>query len=182
MDIDRIREIKSRVNLQTVVEDAGIHFTKGKACCPFHKEKTASFSVKGNRYKCFACNESGDVIEFVCKYYNLSPLDAAKKLDADYSLNIFRELTKEDKKEIARVKAARNKEREEQELFEAVRDSIFEKKIKRYHMLKRIMETFSPERFGLNDIYTRAYNEHQKIEHWLTEEKLYDDIRGSSGV
>ena len=61
-------------------------------------------------------------------------------------------------------------------------DSIFEKKIKRYHMLKRIMKAINPEKVGLNDLYIYAYNEHQKIEHWLTEEKLYDDIRGSSGI
>lgn len=67
-------------------------------CCPFHKEKTASFSVKGNRYKCFSCGEGGDVIDFVSKYYNISPIEAAKRLDDTYNLGVFHELTAEEKK------------------------------------------------------------------------------------
>jgi DNA primase len=48
--------------------------------CPFHGEKTASFSVHAVRqfYHCFGCNESGDVFSFVQKFDNVSFIEAVK--------------------------------------------------------------------------------------------------------
>ena len=111
MDFDRIKEVKSRVNLIDVLKDAGIYLKNNNmTCCPFHKEKTASFSVKGNRYKCFSCGEGGDVIDFVSEYYNISPVEAAKRLDDTYNLGVFHELTAEEKKEIAKENIQKEKE------------------------------------------------------------------------
>src|SRR5437660_11387024 len=44
------------------------------ALCPFHKEKTPSFSVHATRqfYHCFGCGQSGDVFSFVQKVENIS--------------------------------------------------------------------------------------------------------------
>lgn len=52
------------------------------ARCPFHGEKTASFSVNRNMqiYKCFGCGESGDVIKFVEKYESCSFMEAVEIL------------------------------------------------------------------------------------------------------
>lgn len=52
------------------------------ARCPFHGEKTASFSVNRNRqiFKCFGCGESGDVIKFVQKYESCSFFEAVEIL------------------------------------------------------------------------------------------------------
>ena len=38
-----------------------------KACCPFHSEKTPSFTIYGNgrRFMCFGCGAEGDVFDFV---------------------------------------------------------------------------------------------------------------------
>ena len=53
-----------------------------KGLCPFHNEKTPSFSVDEGRqtYKCFGCGEGGDVISFVEKYYNLDFMEAREML------------------------------------------------------------------------------------------------------
>ncbi|MDA9689143.1 DNA primase [Betaproteobacteria bacterium] len=50
--------------------------------CPFHKEKTASFSVNSSRqfYYCFGCGAKGDAIQFLMDYFSLSFVDALKEL------------------------------------------------------------------------------------------------------
>lgn len=50
--------------------------------CPFHAERTASFVVnpERQRFKCFGCGASGDVIDFVMKYKGLSFPEALKYL------------------------------------------------------------------------------------------------------
>ena len=52
------------------------------ACCPFHNEKTPSFSVSGNKqmYHCFGCGISGNVYTFIMKYENYSFPEAVKLL------------------------------------------------------------------------------------------------------
>lgn len=53
-----------------------------KACCPFHNEKTASFTVNpaGQFYKCFGCNAGGDVIQFLQNHHMLSFKEALERL------------------------------------------------------------------------------------------------------
>lgn len=53
-----------------------------KAICPFHNEKTPSFTVNPQRqiFKCFGCGAGGDVVRFVMNYENLDFLGAVKKL------------------------------------------------------------------------------------------------------
>ncbi len=68
--------------------------------CPFHSEKTPSFSVNQDRgfFHCFGCKESGDVISFMMKYHSLSFLDALKELAQRYGIAIDdRELSPEEK-------------------------------------------------------------------------------------
>lgn len=50
-----------------------VKLTKDKACCPFHNEKSPSFSVNRKKqiYKCFGCGEAGDGLQFVMKYERL---------------------------------------------------------------------------------------------------------------
>lgn len=91
-----IEEIKSRCNIVDVIGSV-VTLKRGgssyMACCPFHNEKTPSFSVseKNQFYHCFGCGESGDVISFVQKYYNLSFGEAVEKLAAQYGVTIERE-------------------------------------------------------------------------------------------
>ena len=56
--------------------------------CPFHNEKTPSCKIYRQRFQCFGCGASGDVIDFVARLLNLSPMDAAKRLNADFRLGL----------------------------------------------------------------------------------------------
>ncbi|MFV2003673.1 MAG: DNA primase [Gammaproteobacteria bacterium] len=66
---------------------------KGKeysACCPFHNEKTPSFTVSEAKqfYYCFGCHAKGNVIGFLMDYEHLSYIDAIETLAADAHLDV----------------------------------------------------------------------------------------------
>lgn len=78
-------QIKNSVNIVDVIGSYIDIKRKGAnyfACCPFHGEKTPSFSIneKNQFYKCFGCGVSGDVINFVMEYTGCEFLDAVKQL------------------------------------------------------------------------------------------------------
>lgn len=51
------------------------------ACCPFHSEKTGSFTVyPNNTYYCFGCHKGGDAIEFVRKLHDFNFVESVKFL------------------------------------------------------------------------------------------------------
>ncbi len=61
------------------LKKAGANFT---ALCPFHKEKTPSFSVVPGKqiFHCFGCHKGGDVFTFVEEYENIGFMDAVRRL------------------------------------------------------------------------------------------------------
>lgn len=79
---------KEDINIKEVIEgETGVQFNRANSmCCPFHSEKTPSFSldVKKNRVKCFgSCNNSWDSIAFVMEYRDLTYIEACKYLRID---------------------------------------------------------------------------------------------------
>ena len=48
------------------------------ACCPFHDEKTPSFTVKDDFYKCFGCGVSGDAVQFIKEYKKVTFVEACE--------------------------------------------------------------------------------------------------------
>jgi DNA primase len=85
--------IKSQVSILAVVQEyatlkrAGTYW---KGCCPFHDERTASFTVSPHRdiFYCFGCHVSGDVVSFVAKVENMSPKEAAFHLAQRYNITL----------------------------------------------------------------------------------------------
>ena len=60
------------------------------ACCPFHNEKTPSFSVSASKgiYKCFGCGKSGTAVGFVMEHENMSFTEALKYLAKKYHIEV----------------------------------------------------------------------------------------------
>ena len=60
------------------------------ACCPFHNEKTPSFSVSASKgiYKCFGCGKSGTAVGFVMEHENLTYVEALKYLARKYHIEV----------------------------------------------------------------------------------------------
>ncbi len=69
------------------------------ACCPFHHEKTPSFSVSPSKgiFKCFGCGKAGNSVNFVMEHEQLGYVDALRFLGRKYSIEIAdREETEQD--------------------------------------------------------------------------------------
>ncbi len=65
--------------------------TNYTACCPFHNEKTPSFSVSPSKgiFKCFGCNKSGSAVKFVMEHENISYPEALKYLAKKYHIEVI---------------------------------------------------------------------------------------------
>ena len=82
-----IQDLLNRVDIVDLIDayvrlkKAGANFV---ACCPFHNEKTPSFSVSPGKqfYHCFGCGAHGTAIGFLMEYSGLSFVDAVKELAA----------------------------------------------------------------------------------------------------
>ncbi|GAA5028873.1 DNA primase [Marivirga lumbricoides] len=88
-----IRDVQERVDIEEVVSDFVPLKKKGQnlwACCPFHEEKSPSFSVSPNKgiYKCFGCGKAGDAIQFIMDLEGLSFPEAIKQLAEKYGIEI----------------------------------------------------------------------------------------------
>ena len=89
---DNFKELlKNKIDLKEAIERyTGQTFKNNRILCPFHKEKTGSFSINENDqlYKCFGCNTAGDIIRFVELTYHLSFKEAIEKLAGDFNITL----------------------------------------------------------------------------------------------
>lgn len=73
-------DLKKNIDIVSVIGDVVNLVRKGSNCwgiCPFHNERTASFSVSDKQFfYCFGCHQTGDVIDFVKAYYHLNFIEA----------------------------------------------------------------------------------------------------------
>src|SRR5690554_8145243 len=91
-----IDELLSRVDIVDII-DARVPLKKaGKnlhACCPFHNEKTPSFTVSPDKqfYHCFGCGAHGTAIGFLMEYDRMSFLEAVEELAERVGMELPRE-------------------------------------------------------------------------------------------
>lgn len=89
-----ITTVKERTSIEDVVRDhvtlrpAGVGSLKG--LCPFHDEKTPSFTVRPSvgSYHCFGCGEGGDVLSFVQKVEHLTFSESVERLAAKLGMEL----------------------------------------------------------------------------------------------
>ncbi|MCH7882361.1 MAG: DNA primase [Proteobacteria bacterium] len=80
-----IDDLLNRIDIVEVIDTRVPLKKKGKeywACCPFHNEKSASFSVSQNKqfYHCFGCQQSGNAIGFLMDYEHMEFVEAIESL------------------------------------------------------------------------------------------------------
>jgi len=90
---DTIETIKQRVDIVDVISEYVVLRKRGKdyvGCCPFHDEKTPSFSVSSNKqlYYCFGCNAGGNAIKFLMEVGKRSFSDVVLDLARRYQIPV----------------------------------------------------------------------------------------------
>ena len=90
---DKVSEIKNTADIVEVVSEVVLLKKTGKnyvGLCPFHSEKTPSFTVSPEKqiFYCFGCAAGGNVFSFLMKHDGISFPDAAKMLAARYGIDI----------------------------------------------------------------------------------------------
>jgi len=99
---DRIEEIRNRINIVDLVSE---YVTLKKAgrnyigSCPFHKEKTPSFTVNAEKqiYHCFGCGEGGNAFSFLMKIGNMTFPEAVRHLAGKLGITLPSRETPEEK-------------------------------------------------------------------------------------
>src|SRR5213596_3696526 len=86
-------ELRARTTLSAVIAPSVKLIRAGrewKACCPFHNEKTPSFTVNDDKgfYHCFGCGAHGDAIRFLTDQRGMPFMDAVKELAAKAGMEV----------------------------------------------------------------------------------------------
>lgn len=105
IDQSTIQKIFDAADIYEVVSDfvslkkRGVNYV---GCCPFHNEKTGSFTVSPAKgiYKCFGCGKGGNAVNFIMEHEQLSYVEALRWLAAKYNIIIEeKELSEHEKQE-----------------------------------------------------------------------------------
>ena len=80
--------VKAAVTVKQAAALYGLPVTpNGMVCCPFHEDHTPSMKLNDACYYCFGCGATGDVIDLTARIFDLSSLQAARKLVQDFDLS-----------------------------------------------------------------------------------------------
>ena len=95
MDATRIEEV---IGEFVSMKKRGANYV---GCCPFHNEKTPSFSVSPSKgiYKCFGCGEKGTAVNFLMKHEHYTYPEALRWLAKKYNIEVEEEQMSEEQRE-----------------------------------------------------------------------------------
>ena len=112
---DIVELIDSRVPLKK----AGKNY---QACCPFHTEKSPSFSVSQDKqfYHCFGCGEHGNAISFLMEFDRLEFPDAVEELASHYNMEVPREQNNQSPAQQLKQQQAYQQKQDDYELLNSI--------------------------------------------------------------
>ena len=145
--MDIFQEVKDTVSMPEVAAGYGMKGNRaGFIRCPFHNDRTPSLKLYDDHFHCFGCGAHGDVIRFTELYFNLSPLEAAKKLIEDYHLTVTTDICRSGRSRDRPAPAIRKRQdayRERKE-FDLWRTQRIQTLLDEYNRLKHNKERFAP--------------------------------------
>lgn len=178
---ETIEEVRMANDIVDVVSDYVKLEKKGKyyfGLCPFHKEKTPSFSVTPSMqiFNCFGCSKGGNVIHFIMGVENLDFVDAIKFL-ADKAHIALPENSEREDKNAAIRNEVRRANKEAARFFYAALNSE-EGLHARTYLQKRKLGSSAITKFGLG--YSPAKGD--KLTETLKKKSFSEDILLKSGL
>ena len=88
VQVNLFQTVKAAVTVKQAAALYGLPVTpNGMVCCPFHEDHTPSMKLNDACYYCFGCGATGDVIDLTARIFDLSSLQAARKLVQDFDLS-----------------------------------------------------------------------------------------------
>ena len=168
---DFIEELHNRNDISEVISSyisLTHHGRVSKALCPFHNEKTASFTVYHDTksFYCFGCNTGGDVISFVMKQENLSYIEAVKLLANRVGLRMPEESEDDNSRLRMRILEANKKAAR---FFYDNLNSENGREVRAYLRKRKIQDKFIAK-FGLG----YSLSEWSSLRDYLRKEGFYD--------
>lgn len=180
---DIIDEIRSRTNIVDVVSRYVKLTKKGSnyfGLCPFHNEKSGSFSVNPGRemYKCFGCNKAGDVFSFIMEEENMSFPEAVQKLAKECGVDLPEEhVSREELAQRSRKEKLREVNREAALYFyRLLKSSHGQRALDYFHERKLKDETITSWGLGYSDQTS------DDLYRYLRSRNIPDDLIRDSGL
>ena len=158
-------EVKQRLPMKEVARYYGITVNRsGFTTCPFHKERTPSMKIYDDHFYCFSCQCGGDVIRLVSQLFSLSPLEAAKKLQADFGIADV----EFDKEQYKRECNTRMKQLLKEKQFESWKHNTYLLLTDYCSMLRKWREEFAPKTLDepIKEEYVESLQELGKMEYY----------------
>jgi DNA primase len=140
---EKISEIKNAADIVDIVSEAVLLKKAGKnhlGLCPFHSEKTPSFTVSPDKqiFYCFGCGSGGNVFNFLMKQEGLSFPEAARRLGKRYGIDIpDRPLSSEQKKKIGERESLFDINRRAMEFYHQTLENSSAGQVARTYLEKR---------------------------------------------
>lgn len=171
--------VRMGVTAREAAERYGIKVKRnGMACCPFHEDRHPSMKLD-KRFHCFGCQADGDAIDLVGRLYGLEPVDAARKLAADFGI-LYEENRKQKSKRKANSAAENSQDRRTAKVEKQMKRWLrhAEDVLLRYREWLRFWEQFHcPETMEeeWHPLFCEALNKKSWIDYLLDELMLGDD-------
>lgn len=158
--------IKQLVNMADVLFRYGFEVnSKGFMKCPFHasgNEKTPSFQLrKSNTFRCYGCDASGSVIDFVMRLFNISFVQAILRINYDFNLNLSNE--RPNAHSIAKIQHERAAIQKEIQDYRAE----YMANIMRFRAMRELAEQYKPIDENIRPIYFMAIAEMEYLDYWF---------------
>ena len=120
--------IRARVTAKDAAQVYSLKFGRnGRALCPWHNDHTPDLAFYGEWCFCHACHNGGDAVSLTAQIFSLSMLDAARRLNVDFALNLDMNAPPEEQQHLVNRAEEQRKAREaEQQRWNFLCDVVHE--------------------------------------------------------